>query len=129
MLLLDTHTLIWFLDNDSRLPLGTKQQIESAEAVCVSIVSLWEIAIKINIGKLTVKTDFQAIEKNLIEQDISILQIDIAAIQIYLNLPLHHRDPFDRILIAQSISRALTIVSCDRQFDGYPVTRLWNTYY
>ena len=126
MLLLDTHTLIWFLDNDSRLPLGTKQQIESAEAVCVSIVSLWEIAIKINIGKLTLTTDFQAIEQNLIEQDISILQIDIAAIQIYLNLPLHHRDPFDRILIAQSISRALTIVSCDRQFDAYPVTRLWD---
>jgi PIN domain nuclease of toxin-antitoxin system len=87
----------------------------------VSIVSIWEIAIKINIGKLTLKTDFQAIE-----QDISILPIDIAAIQTYLNLPLHHRDPFDRILIAQSIDRALTIVSCDVQFDAYSVTRLWD---
>jgi PIN domain nuclease of toxin-antitoxin system len=75
------------------------------------LVSLWEIAIKINIGKLTLKTDFQAIEQNLIEQDISILQIDIAAIQTYLNLPLHHRDPFDRILIAltRSISASLSI--------------------
>ncbi len=126
MFLLDTHTLIWFLDNDSRLPIGTREQIESAESVCVSIVSLWEIAIKINIGKLTLKTDFQSIEQNLIEQDISILQIDIAAIQIYLNLPLHHRDPFDRILIAQSMDLALTIVSCDLQFDAYPVTRLWD---
>jgi PIN domain nuclease of toxin-antitoxin system len=104
----------------------SRQQIESAEAVCVSIVSIWEIAIKINIGKLTLKTDFQAIEQNLIEQDISILPIDIAAIQTYLNLPLHHRDPFDRILIAQSIARALTIISCDRQFDAYSVTRLWD---
>lgn len=126
MFLLDTHTLIWFLDNDSRLPNDTKQQIESAEAVCVSIVSIWEIAIKINIGKLTLKTDFQAIEQNLIEQDISILPIDIAAIQTYLNLPLHHRDPFDRIIIAQSIDLALTIISCDSQFDDYPVTRLWD---
>jgi PIN domain nuclease of toxin-antitoxin system len=134
LFLLDTHTLIWFLDNDSRLPIGTKEQIESAEAVFVSIVSLWEIAIKINIGKLTLKTNFQAIaaerrasfEQNLIEQDISILPIDIAAIQTYLNLPLHHRDPFDRILIAQSIDLALTIISCDIQFDAYPVTRLWD---
>lgn len=126
MFLLDTHTLIWFLDNDSRLPIGTKEQIESAESVFVSIVSLWEIAIKINIGKLTLKTNFQAIEQNLIEQDIAIVPIDIAAIQTYLNLPLHHRDPFDRILIAQSIDLALTIISCDIQFDAYPVTRLWD---
>jgi PIN domain nuclease of toxin-antitoxin system len=123
LFLLDTHTLIWFLDNDSRLPIGTKEQIESAESVCVSIVSLWEIAIKINIGKLTLKTNFQAIEQNLIEQD---LPIDIAAIQTYLNLPLHHRDPFDRIIIAQSIDLALTIISCDIQFDAYSVTRLWD---
>ncbi len=126
MFLLDTHTLIWFLDNDSRLPLSTKQQIESAEAVFVSIVSLWEIAIKINIGKLTLKTNFQAIEQNLIDQDISILPINIIAIQTYLTLALHHRDPFDRIIIAQSIDLALTIISCDVQFDAYPVTRLWD---
>jgi PIN domain nuclease of toxin-antitoxin system len=126
LFLLDTHTLIWFLDNDSRLPPSAKKQIESAESVFVSIVSIWEIAIKINIGKLTLKTDFQAIEQNLITQDISILEIDIAAIKIYLSLPLYHRDPFDRILIAQSIDRDLTMISCDVQFDAYPVTRLWD---
>jgi PIN domain nuclease of toxin-antitoxin system len=92
----------------------------------VSIVSLWEIAIKINIGKLTLKTNFQAIEQNLIDQDISILPINIIAIQTYLTLPLYHRDPFDRILIAQSIDLALTIISCDIQFDAYPVARLWD---
>jgi PIN domain nuclease of toxin-antitoxin system len=126
LFLLDTHTLIWFLDNDLRLPPSAKKQIESAESVFVSIVSIWEIAIKINIGKLKLKTDFQAIEQNLVAQDISILEINIAAIKTYLNLPLHHRDPFDRILIAQSIDRALTIISCDVQFDAYPVTRLWD---
>jgi PIN domain nuclease of toxin-antitoxin system len=126
LFLLDTHTLIWFLDNDLRLPTHAKKQIESAEAVFVSIASVWEIAIKINIGKLILKTDFQAIEQNLVNQDISILPIDIAAIKTYLSLSLYHRDPFDRIIIAQSIDRALTIISCDIQFDAYPVTRLWD---
>jgi PIN domain nuclease of toxin-antitoxin system len=126
LFLLDTHTLIWFLDNDLRLPPSAKKQIESDVSVFVSIVSIWEIAIKINIGKLKLKTDFQAIEQNLVTQDISILALDIAAIKTYLSLPLHHRDPFDRILIAQSLDRALIIISCDVQFDAYPVTRLWD---
>jgi PIN domain nuclease of toxin-antitoxin system len=126
LFLLDTHTLIWFLDNDLRLPPSAKKQIESDVSVFVSIVSIWEIAIKINIGKLKLKTDFQAIEQNLVTQDISILALDLAAIKTYLSLPLHHRDPFDRILIAQSIDRGLTIISCDVQFDAYPVTRLWD---
>jgi PIN domain nuclease of toxin-antitoxin system len=110
LFLLDTHTLIWFLDNDSRLPPNTKKQIESAESVFVSIVSIWEIAIKINIGKLNVKTDFQEIEQNLVTQDISILSIAIPDANTYLSLPLYHRDPFDRILIAQSINFDLTII-------------------
>jgi PIN domain nuclease of toxin-antitoxin system len=109
-----------------RLPPSTKQQIESAESIFVSIASIWEIAIKINIGKLTLKTDFQAIEQNLVDQDISILSIDIAAIKIYLTLPLHHKDPFDRVIIAQSIDHALTVISCDLQFDAYPITRSWS---
>ena len=126
MFLLDTHTLIWFLGNDVKLPLNTKKQIESTESVFISIVSLWEMAIKINIGKLNLKADFQDIEQNLVTQDISILSIDVADINIYLSLPLYHRDPFDRILIAQSINRDLTMISCDTQFDAYPVTRLWD---
>jgi PIN domain nuclease of toxin-antitoxin system len=76
LILLDTHAVIWFLDNDVRLPPSTKKSIESAEIVFVSIVSIWEIAIKINIGKLKLKTDFQEIEQNLSSQDISILSID-----------------------------------------------------
>jgi PIN domain nuclease of toxin-antitoxin system len=126
LILLDTHTLIWFLDNDVRLPRKTKDRIESSDLVFISIVSLWEIAIKINIGKLTLKTDFQAIENNLVAQDISILPIAITDINTYLTLPLHHRDPFDRILIAQAIANSMSIISCDSQFDAYPVTRLWN---
>ena len=126
MFLLDTHTLIWFLDNDSRLPTSTKKQIESAGSIFVSVVSIWEIAIKINIGKLNIKTNFQEIEQNLVTQDISVLSISISDANTYLSLPLYHRDPFDRILIAQSINFDLTIISCDTQFDAYPITRLWD---
>ena len=126
MFLLDTHTLIWFLDNDSRLPISTKKQIELAESVFVSIVSIWEIAIKINIGKLNLRTNFQEIEQNLVTQDISILSIATSDAKTYLSLPLYHRDPFDRILIAQSINHNLTLISCDTQFDAYPITRLWD---
>jgi PIN domain nuclease of toxin-antitoxin system len=99
LFLLDTHTLIWFLDNDSRLPISTKKQIESAESVFVSIVSIWEIAIKINIGKLSLKANFQEIQRNLVTQDISILSIAISDTNTYLSLPLHHRDPFVRIQV------------------------------
>jgi PIN domain nuclease of toxin-antitoxin system len=72
-MLIDTHTLLWFLDDDNRLPASTKQQIENAETVLVSIASLWEIAIKVNIGKLTLKAPFVSIQQNL-----NTLGIDIA---------------------------------------------------
>ena len=69
--LLDTHTLIWFLENDIRLPLATRTQIETTPTIFVSIVSLWEIAIKANIGKLTLAFPFNTIEPNLITAGIT----------------------------------------------------------
>jgi PIN domain nuclease of toxin-antitoxin system len=124
-MLIDTHTLLWFLDDDSRLPASTKQRIENAETVLVSIVSLWEIAIKVNIGKLTLKTPFISIQQNLNTLGIDIAPITFADTETYLSLPLHHRDPFDRILIAQAISRNLVLVSRDTLLDAYPIQRQW----
>jgi PIN domain nuclease of toxin-antitoxin system len=124
-MLLDTHTLLWFLDNDDRLPAFTKQQIETAETVFVSIASLWEIAIKVNIGKLALKTTFVAIQQNLNTQGIDIIPITFADTETYLSLPLHHRDPFDRILVAQAINHTLILVSRDAHLDAYPIQRLW----
>jgi PIN domain nuclease of toxin-antitoxin system len=123
--LLDTHTLIWFLENDTRLPPATRTQIETTPTIFISIVSLWEIAIKANIGKLTLAFPFNTIETNLITAGITELPITFKDLEIYLSLPLHHRDPFDRILIAQAMNHSLTFISQDTQMDAYPIKRLW----
>jgi PIN domain nuclease of toxin-antitoxin system len=124
-MLLDTHALLWFLDDDDRLPAFTKQQIETTATVFVSIASLWEIAIKVNIGKLALKTTFVTIQQNLTALGIDIVPIAFADTETYLSLPLHHRDPFDRILVAQAINRSLVLVSRDAHLDAYPIQRLW----
>jgi PIN domain nuclease of toxin-antitoxin system len=100
--LLDTHTLIWFLENDSRLP-----------------------SIKANIGKLTLSFPFNTIAPNLITAGITQLPITFKDLEIYLSLPLHHRDPFDRLLIAQAINYSLIFISQDAQMDAYPIQCLW----
>jgi PIN domain nuclease of toxin-antitoxin system len=124
-LLLDTHALIWFLDNDTRLPATTRTQIETTPIVFVSIASLWEISIKANIGKLDLSAPFSTIEPNLVALGITQLPITFKDLEIYLSLPLHHRDPFDRILIAQAINYSLSLVSQDTQMDAYAIHRLW----
>ena len=124
-MLLDTHTLLWFLGNDSRLPILTKQQIETAELVQVSIVSIWEIAIKVNIGKLSLSTPFSSIQQNLTEQEIDIVSITFTDTETYLTLPLHHRDPFNRMLVAQAMNRSICLVSNDAVLDAYAIQRLW----
>ncbi len=124
-LLLDTHTLIWFSENDRNLSSALKEQIESADFVYVSIASLWEIAIKISLGKLALQADYADIEAQLPAAGILLLPISFADTVRVCNLPFHHRDPFDRILIAQAIERSLVLVSRDRVFTAYPVRQLW----
>jgi PIN domain nuclease of toxin-antitoxin system len=123
--LLDTHTLIWFLENDPRLPSGTRTQIETTPTIFVSIVSLWEIAIKANIGKLDLSFPFSTVAPNLVSLGITEIPITFKDLEIYLSLPLHHRDPFDRILIAQAMNHSLIFISQDTQMDAYPIQRFW----
>jgi len=124
-MLLDTHTLLWFLNDDPKLPAVVGEQIENAETSLVSIVSVWEIAIKINVGKLNLDYSFHDLQGLLDRLQIEILPLTFDDIEQYLNLPLHHRDPFDRILIAQAINHDLTLVSRDEQFDAYAMQRSW----
>lgn len=124
-LLLDTHALIWFLENNPRLPTSTRSQIETTPTVFVSMASLWEIAIKANIGKLDLAAPFSTIEPNLAALGINQLPINFKDLEIYLSLPLHHRDPFDRLLIAQAINHSLSFISYDTQMDAYDIQRLW----
>ena len=123
--LLDTHAFIWLSENDPNLPNKLRDMIEAADSVYLSIASLWEIAIKLNLGKLSLQRNYQTIESELKSSDISLLPISfIDTLQIY-NLPLHHRDPFDTMLIAQAMNRALVLISRDNKFDAYPIQRLW----
>jgi PIN domain nuclease of toxin-antitoxin system len=124
-LLLDTHAFIWYSENDPKLPESIKIDIENADRVYLSIASLWEIAIKLSIGKLSLRSNYESIEASLEPAGISLLPISFADTAQVMNLPLHHRDPFDRILIAQAIDRSLTLVSCDAAFTAYPIQIKW----
>lgn len=124
-MLLDTHVLLWFLEDDPKLPLKIKQMIENSSDVSVSIIALWEVAIKVSVGKLELQFEFQRLTDFLGDLDIRILIISFEDIKRYIDLPLCHRDPFDRILIAQSINHAMSIVSADSAFDAYPIRRVW----
>jgi len=125
-LLLDTHALIWFVSNDPNLPVSTRDKIESADDVFLSIASLWEMAIKLNIGKLPLQGNFEDIEPQLIAAGITILPLTFADTVQFRYLPLHHRDPFDRILVAQAINHSLILISRDVAFDAYDLQRLWS---
>jgi PIN domain nuclease of toxin-antitoxin system len=124
-LLLDTHTFIWYSEDDSKLPESIKLEIETAGRVYISIASLWEIAIKLSIGKLSLKSNYESIEASLEPAGIILLPISFADTVRVMNLPLHHRDPFDRIIIAQSINNSLTLVSCDAIFASYSIQLRW----
>jgi PIN domain nuclease of toxin-antitoxin system len=124
-LLLDTHAFIWYSEDDSKLPESIKTEIETADLVYISIASLWEIAIKLSIGKLSLRSNYESIESSLEPAGIGLLPISFADTVGVMNLPLHHRDPFDRILIAQAINNSLTLVSCDAAFAAYPIQLRW----
>ena len=124
-MLLDTHTLLWFLNNDSKLISTVKSDIENADQVVVSIVNLWEIAIKLSIQKLELDFALSELPDFLTQLEIRILPLTFADLEHYITLPLHHRDPFDRLLIAQAMTNSLEIVSADTAFDAYSVRRIW----
>lgn len=123
--LLDTHTFIWLTENDPNLPNNLREEIDFAPEVYVSIVSLWEIAIKLNLGKLALQKSYETIETKLEASDITLLSISFSDTLKIFTLPLHHRDPFDRMLIAQSLNRSLILISKDTKFDAYNVPRKW----
>lgn len=124
--LLDTHTLLWFLQDDPQLPEKVGNEIANVENSCyVSIASLWEIAIKINLGKLAIKFPFVKFASYLADNDIEVLQIGFDHLIQVATLNLHHRDPFDRIIIAQGLVENLMIISKDENFPNYTDRILW----
>jgi len=125
-LLLDTHTFIWFINGDSSLPNKIIDEIKNLKNQCfISIVSIWEIAIKCKLNKLSLNADFDRILDFLDQNQIEILPISFDHIIKLNELDFYHRDPFDRILIAQGISENLTILTKDQNFSFYKVKALW----
>jgi PIN domain nuclease of toxin-antitoxin system len=125
-LLLDTHALLWWATDDSALPDSARGRIAQSESVVVSAASAWEMAIKVNLGRLPSAIDLVSdFEDTLSRRGFQVLTITAAhGIRAGL-LPGPHKDPFDRMLIAQAQAENLTVVSSDTVFDHYGVRRLW----
>lgn len=124
--LLDTHTLLWFIEGSNLLSQKAKQEIENENAFnFVSIASLWEIAIKVSLGKIELKTSFNQIDNKLAENGFEIIPVTFEDTLIISGLPFHHRDPFDRIIIAQAITNKMIIISKDDQFSLYEAKVIW----
>jgi len=124
--LLDTHALIWFLEGDERLSITARSIICNDDAdIYVSIVSLWEMAIKISLGKLELSQSLEQIFVKLPQQAITILAVQPSHVLTLLSLPFEHRDPFDRLLIAQSLRENMQLISNEVLFLRYGADRVW----
>lgn len=126
-LLLDTHALLWLVSGDARLPRSALSALQADGTVnFISIASFWEIGIKTGLGKLDLGDDplpklFERADSDGLRR----LAIEPEHCQYLHRLPRHHRDPFDRMLVAQALADNLTVVSADPSFDAYGVARLW----
>lgn len=124
--LLDTHTFIWFINGEQELSDRARKAIEHKTANnFVSIASLWEIAIKLSIGKLKLQTPFASVPEQLYNNGFQLLPITFEDTLKLSTLPFHHRDPFDRLIIVQGITNQLTIISKDKDFADYGIAPLW----
>ena len=125
--LLDTHTFFWFIEDNPRLSATAKAVIvDGTNDILLSVASLWEMAIKISLGKLNVSGSFEPyITQQLAASNIGLLDISLLHVAAVVTLPFHHRDPFDRLLIAQAQVEQIPLISVDPAFDSYAVHRLW----
>lgn len=121
-LLLDTHVFIWWRSAPQMIRAATRSQIASGTEVYVSVASAWEAAINISLGKLRLAGDF---EQGIADSGFAPLPISFDHARDVMTLPHHHRDPFDRMLIAQAQRDGLTVVTSDRVFAQYGVPVSW----
>ena len=126
-LLLDTHAFLWFVRNDSKLSDPARAALAAAEnEIMLSPANYWELAIKVQLGKYQLNVPFDEFVAQAIERyDLTILPIKPTHAAVVSGLPNHHRDPFDRLIIAQAMVEQVAVVSADRAFDAYSVGRLW----
>ena len=126
-LLLHTHAFLWWIADDARLSRRARSAIATRRDECfVSTASCWEIAIKVSLEKLKLEAPVDRfIPEQLAVNSFSLLSIEFAHVARVARLPVHHRDPFDRLLAGQALIDDLTVVSADPIFRRYGVKRLW----
>jgi PIN domain nuclease of toxin-antitoxin system len=125
--LLDTHSFLWFIEGNSKISTKAREIIDDTlNQPLLSIASIWEIAIKFSLKKLNLKQPFETLIPEQLElTGVELLSIEFAHVRRVAVLPFHHRDPFDRLLVAQALVEQLPLVSGDNALDAYPINRLW----
>jgi PIN domain nuclease of toxin-antitoxin system len=126
-LLLDTHAFLWFIEGNLDLSDLARNLIEDQRNQrFLSVASLWEMSIKVSMGKLELEMAFtELVNREVYGNAIELLEIQPEHLDELLKLPFHHKDPFDRIIIAQSLAENIPVVTKDSAFGSYPVTILW----
>lgn len=125
--LVDTHTFLWFIMDDPNLSKNAKIEVEHAQnELYLSVASLWEMAIKISLSKLQIPSPFaDFVETHITANDFQLLTILPHHLDVVSRLDFHHRDPFDRLLVSQSLTDQIPIISADAALDRYGVNRIW----
>lgn len=126
-LVLDTHAFLWFIDGNAKLSQRARELIEDPRnAKLVSVASLWEVGLKVSLGRLHLAQPFEVLIPRQMELNgFGLLPVRVPHIAKVISLPFHHRDPFDRMIAAQCVAEDLSVVSLDSVFDKYSVPRLW----
>lgn len=126
-LLLDTHAFLWFIAGNPNLSDVARENIEVLENErYVSVASAWEIAIKMSLGKLKASAEFEEIIPTQLDLNaMDLLPISPRHLALVAQLPFHHKDPFDRLILAQSLVEDIPVISVDSSFDSYGIQRIW----
>ena len=126
--LLDTQVIIWFIDGDTRIPQPVRDAVKDPRnTVSITVVSLWEIAIKRSINKLDLSTSLRDIQNEVMSKQVNMLSITLDHLEAVETLAYQgkHRDPFDPLIISQAITESMVLISSDPHFKHYPVDIFW----
>ena len=126
-ILIDSHVLIWYVDQDNLLSPASHAAIsDPTNDLLLSAGSIWEIGIKLGLGKIILTQPFKPwINQAISDLDVTVLPLSVEYVDVQSNLPKHHGDPFDRLIVAQAIVEQVSIISADANLDAYGIIRIW----